>query len=349
MAAIKGSAKVIAMGLAGTFATPVALGAGSKLEVESYNDNENTTELTTNPIGGGVLMETDTERGVASPTIDLSGVVNYDGPVNEAIKQFFGTTAVSTVDAGVYDHTFVVNTTFNSEFLTVADQKTTTEAVEYPSAVVTSLNFTVNPNDYMRFSANLLANLQDLTPTQNDVAQLANATIADSTRVVARPDDLFRINAKGGAALSGSDNLSISGATLDFTKPQEHVPEIRGVAGNSEPESSDGIPFAVTLTVNRKNQPNLDFMTAHQEGTEYKASLEVSGPIISGSDVYKFTFYFPRLKVVTPVSASANSAGRNPESITFKALVETGSQASGMDSLYPYIVVRNTRSTVYAA
>lgn len=350
MAGITGASKIVALGLGSTFETPVTLTSGDRIEVESYNGNENTSELTTNPVGGGVVMESDSERGSASPSVDISAVVNYDNALNDAVKQFFGTAAISTVGTGVYEHKFTLNETFNSEFLTVADLATSADAIEYPSCVVTSLNYTVVPNDYMKLAASLLANLQDLDQgnVTNDAAALALTTVADTTRVVVRRDDLFQINAQAGGALSGSDNLSITNATISFTKPQEHVDEMRGTAGNGEPEVSSGVPFQTTVTITLKKQENLDFMNAHQDGTEYKARILVTGPVISGSDTYQYNFFLPRLKVVVPTSAPANNAGRNPETITLKALVATAAP-TGMDSKYPYVVVQNQRATTYAA
>lgn len=348
MTAIKGSQKIIAMGLGDTFGTPVALGTGSKIEVESYSDSENTTELTSNPIGGGVIMQTISERGQVSPTIEINMLAGYNDAGVDAVKQFFGTDTTSSIVAGsAYAHLFTMNETFNTEFLTVADLKTATLAVEYPSCVVTSLNYSLNTNDYMKLAISLLGNLQDLDPATNKKTQLDSATVADATRVVVRPGHEFRINTQAGDALDSDDDLSITMSTMSFTKAMEHVPEVRGADGNSEPESS-GIPVEVMLTVERKNQPDLDFMTAHQEGTEYKASLLVEGPVISGTTTYAYEFYFPRLKIVTPVEASASSPGRNPESITFRCLKATANPA-GMSSTYPYIRIVNTKATAYKA
>lgn len=348
MTDIRGSQKTIAMGLASTFGTPVALGTGKKIEVESYNDSENTVELTANPIGGGVMMQTQSERGQASPTVDIELLAGYNDAGVEAVAQFFGTAAVSSVVAGAFEHTFTMSETFNAEWLTVADQKTTEKTAEYPSCAVTSLSFSAETNDYLRLSMNLLANLQDLDSSVNDVDQLADATVADTQRVVIRPENEFRINAQGGAALAVGDIEDIVSADIVYNKPQEHVAEVRGAAGNGEPESAEGIPIDATLTIVRKTQKDISFMEAHQAGTEYKACFLNEGPILTGSTKYAYEFYFPRLKLVEPVDAPANSPGRNAETITFRVLKAT-ENPTGMTDTYPYIKIVNSREEKYEA
>jgi hypothetical protein len=349
MTAIKGSQKIIAMGLGDTFGTPVALATGARIEVESYNDSENTVELTQTPIGAGVVMQKESERGTVSPTIEVTAVAGYNDATVAAAAQFFGTTAVSSVVAGAHAHLLTINETFNTEWLTVADLKTTAEAVEYPSCAVTDINYAIASNDYMRMTMTLLGNLQDLAPTVNDADQLALTTVADATRVVVRPQHEFLINSQAGGALNNSTDLvSIVTAQIAFSKPQEHIHEIRGEEGNGEPDTSGTIPLEVTLTVERKNQPDISFMEAHQAGTEYKAAIKIEGPVITGTTPYAYELYFPRLKVVTPVDAGASSAGRNSETITFKAL-KAATNPTGMVSTYPYLRIVNAKATKYEA
>jgi hypothetical protein len=349
MGAIKGSQKIIAMGLAGTFGTPVALATGKRLEVESFSASENTEELTSNSIGSGLLMQTNSERGSISPTVDIEMHAGYEDAGVEAVAQFFGDCSVSSVVAGAHAHLFKVNEDFNEEFLTVAEQLTDTKSAEYPSCVATSLNFSIVPNDYVGLSINLLANLQNLDSAVNNVAQLDLTTVASSVRVVARPGDTFRINAIGGGALAAGDVVDITDAQIELSKPQEQVHEIRGEDGNGIPDSSEGMPLEATITITRKNQPDIDFMEAHQDGDEFKADVKITGPIITGSTPYAYELYFPRLRVVDPVDNAASSAGRNSETIVFKALAVVGALPTGMLNKYPYARIVNAKATKYAA
>jgi hypothetical protein len=348
MVAIKGSQKVIAVGLSDTFGTSAAVGVGDKLEVESISGSPNSTELTSNSIGSGNVMKNKSEIGMQSPTVDITHLAGYEDAGNKFLAQFFGDNSVDEVVVGAHEHIFDIEEDFNAEWLGISELKTTTSAIEYPSCTVTSINWEINPDEYLNVSLNMLANIQDLNPAVNDADQLADCTIEDDLRVVVRQNAEFRINAQAGGALSISDK--VNGATISVTlqKPQEHIGEIKGSLGNSEPESSSGMPLTGTLTLSRKNQPDLAYLTAHQAGTEFKAAILIPGPIVTGSTRYAYELYFPRLKVITPVDDGTSDAGRNPESITFE-IMKADTNPTGMAHQYPRVRIVNARDDVYEA
>lgn len=346
MTAIKGSQKIIAIKQASTFGTAVTVGSGDRVEVESYSDSENTTELTENSIGAGVVMETDSDIGSTAPTISIDKKLFYDDAGIVAMANFFGGASITSLGSGAYAHSILVNETFNQKWLTVADLKTVGSLTEYASATVTALDLGFISNEKATMALELLANAQEFISPTNTVSDLNNTTVANTKRVIVRPTDKFHINAQAGGALSDSDCLSVVSVTVNGVRPQEFISEIRCAAGNGEPESSQGIPLGFTLVVEQKNLPNLDFYAAHQAGTEYKAAMLVSSTAIGGGNSYAFEVYFPRLKLVVPVDHSASSSGRNPSTLTFKVLKASSTPAGMLDS-YPYIRIVNTKSSAY--
>jgi hypothetical protein len=352
MAAITGAKKVIALGgLGSTFGTAQALGAGDRMEVESFNDSENTTELTANPIGAGTVMQTTSERGETAPSANIEMLAGYNDAGVNAIAQFYGTDTVSTLATGVYQHRFTIDEDFNEHWLTLAHLATSDEVIEYPSCAATRLGFTANPNDFLRLAIDLLGNDQitDQGDVENDDTDLAATTIADPTRVVVRPVNSVLINeASDGALDSMTDCHAVTSLVIEKLKPQEFVQEIRCADGNSEPESAEGIPFQATVTLNFKNMESLDWIDAHKDGTEFKLSFEVLGPNITPGNPYAYRIFIPRFKVIAPVDAPTNSAGRNAMSVVGTVL-KAASNPTGMADSYPYMEIVNARATAYVS
>jgi hypothetical protein len=347
MANLPGSKKRIAMGIAPTFGTPISLVAGMGLEVDSFDFPRNTTELTTNAIGGNTVMKTQSEEGDISPAPTLTMAAGYQDASLAAIAQFFGADTVSTVAASYHRHRFTVDEDFNDKWITLGAKLTTTEAVEAASCAVTRLAWTANVNQYLSLQMDMLANERDLAPTPNTAASLEGATVDNIRRIVVRPADTFAINAQGGGALNLiSDKEDIVSLVFDFSKPQEHVSEIRGAAGLGEPESAAGLPMIGTVTATFKDLETFKYYTAQEAGTEYKATLDITGPIATGSSPYRMSFFFPRLKVVNDPSYSISSAGRNPFSVTFEVL-KASANPTGMVSTYPYVDIYNLQSASY--
>lgn len=346
MVARTGANTFIGAKLGSTFGTAVALSTGDKMEVESLNHGENVETLEASPIGSGLVMQNDSQRGAASPSIEIESIAKFDDPGVALLKQFMGRETVNVGGSGSYTHSLMVNETFNAKWATVAFHGFSAGVFEYPSAAVQRVEITAEPYQYLKKAFDLLANKQLITGTENDAAELALLTAASSYRVVVEPDDEFQINTQGGSALSTSDRLKIRRLTLTMDKPLEHVHEIKGVSGNGEPISSGNPPLSATLQVELRNLEDFTYFTAFQAGTEYKALFSAQGPLIGGSAYYKYQMFFPRLVQVEDPQYDLTEAGENPMIITFKALV-AASIPGGMFDTYPHFCIINTKSTVY--
>lgn len=348
MAKIYGSNARIGMKVSGTFATAATVAAGDKLEVESIEANENTSELSANPIGSGDLMQNESQIGQTSPTISFEEIMKYDGAGMAGLAVFQGTSAAPATEGAGYAHSMLFNETFNENFLTTVIEKTDSALEEFASGQPTSVTITAeNPPNYVKASMEILANKREIDSPTNQTADLANLTLADTERIVIEQADEFLINAQAGSALaSPTDRKSIMSAVLTLTKPMEHLNEIKGSAGNSEPEPTGDIPYQGMLEVTFKGLDDLTYFTAHQAGTEYKASLAITGSLIGGSTYKALRVYLPRLRIVEEPQHSWTSPGNNPLTVNFKCLV-AASTPSGMLDRYPHFVVINEKSAAY--
>jgi hypothetical protein len=192
----------------------------------------------------------------------------------------------------------------------------------------------------------LLANQRVITGTVNGTADLAGATVANTKRVIADKDDLFLFNAQAGAALSISDKKAVKSWSIALTRPQEHAPEMRGVAGNAEPVLTGDPVFKATITCTFRTLEDFTFFTAAAAGTAYKASFQITGDVISGAKSYYTHFNFPYVKILDDPTHTVGSVSDNEHTVVFEALM-AASAPTGMISTYPYVMVQNDRSTAF--
>lgn len=352
MGAIPGANSTVALKLGSTFGTASSVGAGDKWPVR-VSRNENVTPLERTLIGSGDIMKANAARGKTSPTVSVEGELGYNDPSIAAIRQFFGATSV-VAGATVGIHSIFVNETANNRYATLAMTPLTGSIIEYPSAAATSLTLSfADPADYMRLAMDFLANSELTSGTTNSAAAVDATTMADTTPVVVQTTDEFLINAQSGVALATSTHrLNVQSVSFSYQRPQEHVFEARGSAGNGAPVVSGDTPFLCTVQVTLKELDDQAFFLWQQLASStagfYKASFTVTDTStpISGSAYRQLVLNFPALKLTGSVDWSLQSASRNPVTITFDAFV-ADTNPSGMIDRYPYVIVRNGKLTAY--
>lgn len=347
MVARTGANTSIGVKLHNTFDSYTAAGAGEKLVVESFNPSKNPTELTTNPIGGGLIMQKDSDQGGYNPTISLEKNARYDDAGIALLQQLFGSETTASLGSGAYLHSIMVNENLNSNWATVAFQADSATVHEYKNGVVTRVGFTANTNDYLKKSVDILASNRLITGTTNSAVSLTAASLPTNSPIsIVRSSHKFRINAQGGGALADGDKVNVTQVQIDYNRPQEHVDEIRNAAGNGEPRSSGLIE--ATLTVTFRNKADDTWFTAADAGTDYKADFFVTGATIGGGFSYQYEFAFPLLRIVQDPTYNLTNAGENEMTVVYKCLVATAAPTGLLDK-YPYVRVWNTRSTNYKA
>jgi hypothetical protein len=344
--ALTGAATFIGYDLGATFGTAVAAGTGDQLQVESLDQGDNPTELTLNPIGAGLQMQNQSDVGSSNPSVTVNAPLGYNDAYNFMIAQFQGTEVVTT-SASAQIHSMFFNATRNTNWGTLGFHLNSTTAAEYLNCVPTNLGITVAPNDYARGTATVLSTQRRTSGTTNTATSLRTTTQANSLRVIARPSDRLMINAQGGAALAVGDKVDVTNIELTFNYEQELVGEIRNSAGFGAPRASGTPPLSVEMTITLKELALPTWYTAYEAGTEYKAELNITGPVL-GSTNYRYRILLPRLKIVSDPQYNLSAPSINEHVVTFRAMVATAAP-TGMPDVYPFFEITNDRATRYLA
>lgn len=346
MVAKTGSDSSVVLANSTTYGTAVQGTTGAKVRAK-VNRAKNAESLVDDTIGSGDDMLSDSEAGAVSPTISLDKTARYDDAANIAEAVLFGGASVTDMGSGAYTHSFIYNATRNENFVTVAMDGYAAGVYEYPSCTPTKMTYNIsNPPNYVRQTLEMLANEEVTESTTNTNASMDSATIADTKAIVVEPTDYFLINAQGGAALQTSDVKAFQEMTITVDVPASHVAEVKGSAGNSEPVLSGDPPLSVMINVTFKEQEDFTWVTAQEDGTEYKAEVRITGDLIGGGNYYGKSFFFPRLKIIEAPDYNLQNSGTNPLSVTFVALTAT-SAPTGMIDRLPYILTTNTEADAY--
>lgn len=350
MGAITGAQAKMAAKVASTWDTATTASTGDQLDGVTIAVNENAEALSVPPIGSGLSMLSQTDRGNIAPSVSISGPMTYASPQQVGMAVFFGGASVQAIGGGAYCHS-VINNLNRNKFLTVAYQahSASAGAVELPTVAFQKLTVKQeNPASYTEITLDGLASQQKIASTTNTYASLAAVTATDSKRVVFSFASEFLINAQAGGALSSpTDRVNITSAILELEKPEEFALEAKGASGNGVPVATGDYPFTGKLTVTFRTLADFTYITAHQAGTEYKASLTTTGDVIGGGNSYTFQYNLPRMKIVESPDVGLSEAGNNSLTVTFQLLVAS-STATGMlaEALgYPYMRIINARST----
>lgn len=348
MAKLSGSERIIAFGITNSWVQAATMGAGDRAVVENFDLTKNAEMLPEPTIGGGAFMSgSNSQEGVTNPKLSFQGHLNFADSKLKAIAQFFGGCSLTNMASGEYSQSFMFEATQGAFYLTAAEQFASGSVREAPCAAVqtVTLQSTSFPGP-IQLVIDALASHRKTTSTTNTTATLATTTVSNELRVIADPDDSFKLNAQAGAALAASDVKSITGFTITFSKPQELGHELRGIAGNGQPSLTGNPPLKVTLQVTFKNAEDATYFTAEDNGTAYKASFTFTGGTIATAAPYNFCVWFPYLKVLSePTNPSANAAD-NPLTVTFEAL-QADSDPTGMLDTYPYITLQSDYGTAY--
>jgi hypothetical protein len=351
MASKTGSNTSIGVALSATSNTyGTAITLTDKLIVESLSYNENPDELSSNSIGSGGLLASDSVRGKVSPTVDIEMIAGFQNGMPKLLSQMLGTAGApteQTTGQGDYKHTIAFHDTANRVFNTIALEASSTAVTEFPSVTINNFNFTAeDPSNYCKATFSGMANEVLFSGTTATNASLQALAVADSEKTIVRTTDEFWINTASGGALSSSDRVDITSFVLDLSRPAEFKPEIRGASGNTKPVVSGLVEGTITVVL--KEHVDNAWELIAQAGTEYKASFTVEGTQIGTGVNKSFACYFPRLLLLETPDYGLSDPNINPTTLTFKIL-EASSNPTGMGDTKPYFEIINARSTAYVA
>ena len=353
MARIKGSESyaIMTMGAtSGTYGTAVAAGAGDRIACKSA-PAITAQSLVKNPVGTGQIMAPQSIVGRKTPVVNLSGDVGYRNGFDKILAQFFGTSAApaeQTPTKGEYMHRLTLKTTANYVYNTFAYLLASGDTLEFPSAMVRSININVpEVHSISQYSAEILGNKAELSSAVNTSAVVTAATISDSEVATVTEDSDFWMNTSGGGAVSGSDQFNITSYNLTLTRPQDFIGNIKNSTGNAVPVETDVV--AGTLTVTLQEQADKTYWTAWEAETVYKSKFKTEGSIIASGSVNRaISIYLPLMKLEGTPEYTTTEAGFNTVTLNF-TLFAASAAPTGMSSVYPYVEIINTRATTYVA
>lgn len=345
-----GASTIIAAKIGGTLGSAIHVGvANAQVEGFNFNTALNSTVRRPSPIGSGKDMDNETDVGAGSPIVTLGGGEDrYDGTPVELEALWWG--ADSVAGSSVFTHSLLYEATRNQKYATIVRQATTGSVYEYAACTPTNVTIAATANDYAKKTIALLADAEttDGTGTNGAVgpAYLENATNAGTKRVVFSLDDYFLLSEQDGDALATGDAVAITDYSCSLDHAAVHMPEVDGTAGMGAPVSSGDAPLAITLTVTFKQQVDFQWVDAQRAGYEFKAEIRHTSP---DSADFRCRRYFPRLIIADQVDAQVASAGINPQTVTFKALLASAAVSGMPVSSYPSTVYVNDTPGSYHA
>lgn len=327
-----------------TYGTAVEGVSGDKIILESATPSISVTVGESNNIGAGLSMVKDVDKLQTDYNISITQQARYqDAGLSRIMALFMGASTASpaeqNVGEGDYLHRITHSATAN-KFCTIAYDGSSTEPIEYPSCYCSSVTIeTGNTPGYLSYTAEFIANDQDITSPVNDTVALAAATAEGDKKIVhSVTAGSFWINGQADGALDSGDAINPDTVTISYSKP---LVKINTFGASSV--IKDGL-FDATITCTFPSLEALTWFTANNAGTLYKALFKVEGEIIGAGDPYTAAFYFPKLKVVEVPQYELADSGINPLTVVFKALA-ADSNPTGMNSVYPYAEFINERPT----
>lgn len=343
MTAITGSDTSLILKQATTEGTAVQGGATDKIILESAAPSISVTVGESNNIGAGYSMLKGVDKLQTDVTISINQQARYqDAGLSRIMALFLGAVAApaeQTVGEGDYLHRITHSATAD-KLCTIAYDGSASEPIEYPTCRPTQVTIeTGNTPGYLTYTAEFIANDQDITSPVNTSASLAAATVEGDRKIVhsVTAGSLW-INAQAGGALSSGDAINPDTVSIYYTKPKTKI----NTFGNST-VIKDGL-FDSTITLTFPSLTALTWFTANNAGTEYKALFKVEGEQIGAGENYTSAFYFPKLKIVEAPDYGLSDPGINPLTVVFKGLA-ADANPTGMDDDYPYAEFINERST----
>jgi len=189
MASKTGADSNLILKQATTYGTAVQGGSGDKLILENAAPSVSVTIGESNNIGAGLSMVKDVDKLQTDVTISINQQARYqDAGLSRILALFMGASTSSPAEnntgEGDYLHRITHSATA-SKFCTIAYDGSTTAPFEYPSCYPTSITIeTGNTPGYLSYTAEFIANDQDITSTENSSAELASATAEGDKKII---------------------------------------------------------------------------------------------------------------------------------------------------------------------
>jgi len=335
-----------------TWGTAVAVGAGDGMDLRSFSSGGGGVQLDPRDTLGNPNGDT-FDNGVElwSPTADFD--LFYGGGCGRFLSYIFGTSGAPTDNTGSYTHTLDWTNSLTKFATIVNSYRSGQKWHEFASAKMSSLTIQGSGQGRVTGSATWIASARDRDSSTNTTTQTDAVTVPTKRVAVYHHQGVFRINAQTGGALSGSDNVSVGGFTIEMRRPLAQDVNTGGNARVDDP-CEDGLN-EVYLTV-RLPSYNAETYLALVEGvvgspTEQKATLTFSSGYTPASGLEMTqTWNFPRLVLAQVPDATISGPQRIPHEVRFRCLTAS-SAPTGMTGITEPIslVIEDEVSSAYLA
>lgn len=321
-----------------TWGTAVA--ATDLLEHTSVNVNQGSQIIVSNN-NVQSNFEADAARGIENVDVTVNGECGFGGGWHYLMYRLLGTTTASPAEVNTGEGDYLHNIDFanaHSLFSTLAFHVEDDVVGELPSVKFsTALIEGDVENGKITYQLGGMADRFRTAGATNTPAGLTALTANQTEQILTmqHAENYVRMNAKGGATLSSSDDLCISSFRLQLTRPIGRRFCMRGANTRftEEPRLTGKTTGSLTLTLTKIDDGEADFQALKEGETLQKIEMNFQGdPINSGADAYdRFQFPIAYPESVTGYQIDGPSVFQQP-SIVFRLLGDT-TAPSGMSGV----------------
>jgi hypothetical protein len=345
MAKAKGYLTRAAFKKGADWTTPVLCGAGDEIEIVSEGLTTETEFIADESLSGSV-----------APNPGDPGNEKNEGPITCECKyqglEVLIAQAVGSAGAPVrqgttlaYKHTFRLADDVEGIFGTLALLKTF-EVWEYASAKVGGFTLTLEQNQRAKIELPFLAHRtnRNVGTGTNTPATFAAVTLPTVREFLTFAHADLRLNAQGGAALAGTDEVFISGFSLSFSRNLEGDRTTRYPIYIEEPLANGKATLEGSFSVPSYASEHAGLMSALQTKAPQKMLLAFTGPVCDGAYPYAFNLYLNNVQLVTG-TPNVSGPGKVPLEVKFQAATAVVAPAGFPDRQALVIEIVNRRGT----
>lgn len=234
---------------------------------------------------------------------DLSGILHVD-LVGYLALNIYGSVVSSSLGSGAYSHAFSVEQSIEHPTLTIFRKDGVIDSVKYAGAVVSTLEISASTDDYVRFTANLIA--------KSESAHALTPSYAVEYDFIGKDITIKLADTEGGLAGASETKVKSVAVKYDLGAITDYV------LGNENPDGIYNAKKAIEIEFT-KNFEDTTFEDLFKSDTYKYMSITIEGDAdIGGGAKPKMTWIFNRVQVQDWERAGGQDA-LVEETVTLKA------------------------------
>lgn len=316
--------------LASEWGTAVECGAGSGVLLTDESMTLTPEMLPDDSAGQSFIYDED--QGLVNVEGTIGGYLRYVG-LELLLALAMGTAGDPSQQesTAAYEHVLALADDLTGIFGTLALYKGVS-VFEYPSAKVTGFEIRGEVGQPLRFTFNIMADdcNRNTSSGTNTTSTIANVTVPENEYRVLFRQGVYRINAQGGAALDGDDEIGIGAFTLSFNRQMERYRDSESGQTTGEP---GGVGFPeVTLRLEFPKYAADTYLALKDNKTNQKMDMTFTGATIEGAYTRSFKLEFPNLVPMGGDEPTTSGAARYVQAVEFNCR-RADSAPTGMSGL----------------